>query len=99
MRNKITRREFASGLLLAPLGAAVLRGQQIDTGTTVGMKAVKIAVPDFKPSTTDSKINHLADVFNKTLWDDLDFSGNLTLASKSFYPLGNFANPSDIRPD
>src|SRR5262245_56346458 len=46
MRNKITRREFASGLLLAPLGASVLRGQQINTGTTVGIKAVKIAVPD-----------------------------------------------------
>jgi len=86
-------------MLLAPLGAAVLRGQQIDTGTTVGMKAVKIAVPEFKPSTADSKINHLADVFNQTLWDDLDFSGNLTLASRSYYPLGTFANPSDVHPD
>jgi TolB protein len=86
-------------MLLAPLGAAVLRGQQIDTGTTVGMKAVKIAVPEFKPSTADAKINQLAKVFNETLWNDLEFSGNLTLASRSYYPLGTFANPSDIRPD
>jgi len=86
-------------MLLAPMGAAVLRGQQIDTGTTVGMKAVKIAVPEFKPSTADAKISQLAKVFNDTLWNDLDFSGNLTLASRSFYPVGNFANPVDIRAD
>jgi len=86
-------------VLLAPMGAAILRGQQINDGITVGMKAVKIAVPEFKPSTTDAKITQLAKVFNDTLWNDLDFSGNLVLASKSFYPLGNFVNPSDIRPD
>jgi TolB protein len=99
MRNKITRREFAAAMLLAPMSAAVVRGGQIDAGITVGMKAVKIAVPEFKPSTSDSKIGHLADVFNKTLWDDLEFSGNLTLASRSYYPLGNFVNPSDIHSD
>ena len=81
------------------MGAAILRGQQINDGITVGMKAVKIAVPEFKPSTADAKITQLAKVFNDTLWNDLDFSGNLVLASKSFYPLGNFVNPSDIRPD
>jgi len=86
-------------MLLAPMGAAVLRGQQIDTGTTVGMKAVKIAVPEFRPSAADAKINHLAEVFNQTLWNDLDFSGNVVLASRSYYPLGNFVNPADIRPE
>jgi len=87
-------------MLLTPVGAALLRAQQIDNvGITVGMKAVKIAVPEFKPGAADSKINHLADVFNETLWNDLDFSGNLVLASRSYYPLGNFANPGDIRPD
>jgi TolB protein len=99
MRNKMTRREFASSLLLAPLGTSVLRSQQINTGTTVGMKAVKIAVPEFKPSAADAKINQLAKVFNDTLWNDLEFSGNLDLASRSYYPLGNFANPADIHPD
>src|SRR6187402_2780921 len=99
MRNNISRREFAASMLLVPVGAAILRGQQIDTGTTVGMKAVKIAVPEFRPGTADEKINRLATVFNETLWNDLDFSGNLTLASRSYYPLGNFANPADIRPD
>jgi TolB protein len=99
MRNNITRREFTAAMLLAPMGTAVLRGQQINDGITVGMKAVKIAVPEFKPSTTDAKITQLAKVFNDTLWNDLDFSGNLVLASKSYYPLGNFVNPSDIRPD
>jgi TolB protein len=99
MRNKITRREFAAAMLLTPLGSSLLRGQQIDAGINVGMKAVKIAVPEFKPSTADAKINQLAKVFNDTLWADLDFSGNLDLASRSYYPLGNFANPVDIHPD
>jgi TolB protein len=98
MRNKMTRREFAAAMMVLPMGYAVAGAQQIDTGTTVGTKAVKIAVPEFRPSAADAKINHLADVFNETLWNDLDFSGNLVLASRSFYPVGNFANPSDIRP-
>lgn len=98
MCNKITRREFASALLAVPLGASMLRSRQINEGISVSMKAIRIAVPLFTPSTSDSKINHLADVFNETLWNDLDFAGNLVLASRSFYPVGKFAALSDIRP-
>lgn len=97
----MTRREFAGALLLLPMGPVLARAQQIDNvGATVGgMKIVKIAVPEFRPSRADAKINHLADVFNDTLWNDLEFSGNLALASRSFYPLGTFSTPADIKPD
>lgn len=59
---------------------------------------MRIALPEFRPATPDAKLNHLADVFNETLWNDLDFSGNLLLASRSFYPLGSFVSPGDIHP-
>src|SRR5712671_1594966 len=101
MRSNMTRREFAATLLLTPLGHTLLQAQQADidnVGARVGLRALKVAVPLFRPSATDPKINHLADVFNETLWNDLDFAGGLQLASRSFYPLGNFVNPSDIRP-
>jgi TolB protein len=99
MRDNMTRREFTAALILAPMGPAILRSQQIVSGTNLGMKLVKLAVPEFRPTKPEPKINHLADVFNETLWNDLDFSGTVSLVSRSFYPLGNFSVPSDIHPD
>jgi TolB protein len=99
MRDNWTRREFTAALILAPMSPALLRSQQIVSGTNLGMKVVKLAVPEFRPTKPEPKINHLADVFNKTLWDDLDFSGTVSLVSRSFYPVGNFSVPTDIHPD
>ena len=70
---------------------------QIDTGTKRGFLGVKIAVPEFQVAAADPKADALTATFNKVLWDDLDYSGVLTLISRSFYPLGKFANPGDIR--
>src|SRR4029453_8436430 len=47
----------------------------------------------------DAKTVQLTDLFNKVLWDDLDYSGVVTLVSRSFYPLGKFGSPADIKPD
>src|SRR5579864_1344313 len=44
----------------------------IKTGTGLGMDKVRLAVPDFKPSTADAKNADLLKVFNDTLWNDLD---------------------------
>ena len=33
------------------------------------------------------------------LWDDLDYSGGVTLVSRSLYPLGKFTDAGDIKPD
>lgn len=72
---------------------------QIETGTRRGILGVRIALPEFQAAGTDSKSAGLTAIFNKVLWDDLDYSGVLTLVSRSFYPAGKFANPGDIKPD
>src|SRR5712691_8666476 len=88
-------------LLITGLGVAavVTSPAQIETGTSQGVIGVKIAVPEFQAAAGDSKAAALIDVFNKVLWDDLDYSGGVTLVSRSFYPTGKFANPGDISPD
>jgi TolB protein len=70
---------------------------QIETGTRSGVIGVKIAVPEFQGLSSDPKTTQLTNLFNKVLWDDLDYSGVLTLVSRSFYPVGKFANPADIK--
>ena len=69
----------------------------IKTGTGLGMEKVRLAVPDFKPSTADVKNADLLKVFNDTLWNDLDNAGIFDLASKSFYPLLVPGNPAEVK--
>ena len=69
------------------------------TLTSSGTAAVRIALPEFRapsgaPGETETRLTR---VFNETLWNDLEFSGNIELASRSFYPLGNFTLPGEIR--
>ena len=72
---------------------------QIQGGTTEGAISVKIAVPEFQTADGDAKAAALTNVFNNVLWDDLDYSGGVTLVSRSLYPLGKFSGPGDIHPD
>lgn len=72
---------------------------QIETGTRTGVVGVRIALPEFQPATSDEKALKLTAVFNTVLWDDLDYSGVLTLVSRSFYPTGKFSRPSDVKPE
>ena len=84
-------------LLTAAANATGAQDSQIRTGTRTGAEAVRIAVPEFQAVSNDSKTAMLTETFNKVLWDDLEYSGVLTLVSRSFYPIGNFANPGDIK--
>jgi TolB protein len=88
-------------LLAAVLTAATCLAQQdwIKTGTGLGMEKVRLAVPDFKPSTSDAKNTDLLKVFNATLWNDLDNAGIFDMASKSFYPLAVPGNPTEVKFD
>lgn len=101
---KITSRALAAVfflLLTAALTAAPCLGQQdwIKTGTGLGMEKVRLAVPDFKPSTSDAKNTDLLKVFNATLWNDLDSAGIFDMASKSFYPLEIPGTPTEVKFD
>src|SRR5262245_25905710 len=81
---------------------AVSRGRQepqIRTGTGRGILGVRLAVPEFQAPAPDEKTVKLTQIFNTVLWDDLDYSGVLTLISRSFYPVGKFAEPGDIKTD
>ena len=78
-------------------GAAVLA--QVNIAIDKGVVGVKIAVPEFQPATPDVKTATRAAIFNQVLWDDLDYSGGVTLVSRSLYPLGKFMDAGDIKPD
>ena len=68
----------------------------VKTGTSLGVEKVRLAVPDFKPSTADPQNAALLKTFNDTLWNDLDVSGVVELVSKSFYPLQVPGQPPEV---
>src|ERR1700690_1077947 len=90
-----------SGLFLHIVVAFILCtsafGQDwIKTGTGLGVEKVRLAATDFKAATQDANNGNLQKVFNDTLWNDLDNAGIFDLVSKSFYPLQEPGQPSDV---
>jgi TolB protein len=61
------------------------------------MEKVRLAVPNFKPSTADPKNAELLNVFDGTLWNDLDNAGIFDMVSKSFYPLAVPGTPTEVQ--
>jgi TolB protein len=70
---------------------------RIDAGTNIGTQEVRIAFPAFQSRSNDANAVKLTSLFNQVLWDDLDYSGNVALVSRSFYPIGKFQEPTDIK--
>jgi TolB protein len=68
----------------------------IRTGTGLGVEKVRLAVPDFKPVTTDIGAQNLATVFSVTLWNDLKAAGIFDMVSKSFYPVSVPGAPQEV---
>jgi TolB protein len=86
-----------SAFLLFWVLVPVSRAQDwVRTGTSLGVEKVRLAVPDFKASTTDPQNTSLLKTFNDTFWNDLDNSGVVELVSKSFYPLQVPGAPADV---
>jgi TolB protein len=75
---------------------SVLAQDWVKTGTGLGVDKVRLAVADFKPSSSDPQNDALLKTFNDTLWNDLDVSGVVELVSKSFYPLQVPGQPVDV---
>ena len=101
MKSWIHRRVSSSRCFLALLALMLFAlpsfsQDWIKTGTGLGMEKVRLAVPDFKAGTADAKNADLLNVFNGTLWNDLDNAGIFDMVSKSFYPLEVPANPADV---
>jgi len=79
------------------LGSSHLSAQDwVKTGTSLGVAKVRLAVPDFKPSSGDPQNAALLKTFDDTLWNDLDVSGVVELVSKSFYPLQVPGQPPEV---
>src|SRR6202163_4711425 len=68
----------------------------VRTGTSLGVEKVRLAVPDFKPSTSDPQNTALLKTFNDMFWSDLDNSGVVELVSKSFYPVQVPGQPAEV---
>ncbi|MFZ0277170.1 MAG: Tol-Pal system beta propeller repeat protein TolB [Candidatus Sulfotelmatobacter sp.] len=83
-------------LLLGSLTSFLWAQDWVRTGTSLGVEKVRLAVPDFKPSTGDPQNTALLKTFNDTFWNDLDNSGVVELVSKSFYPLQVPGQPADV---
>jgi TolB protein len=83
-------------ILLCFMSTSMLAQDWVKTGTALGVEKVRLAVSDFKPSTTDAQNTALLKTFNDTLWNDLDVSGVVELVSKSFYPLQAPGQPPEV---
>src|ERR1700689_3068914 len=93
-----TGAQILSGLLilLGSLTSSASAQDWVRTGTSLGVEKVRLAVPDFKPSTSDPQTTGLLKTFNDTFWNDLDNSGVVELVSKSFYPLQVPGQPTEV---
>ena len=86
---------FVAAFLLL-LAATSFAQDWIRTGTGLGVERVRLAAADFKPSTSDGQNSQLLKLFNDVLWNDLDNAGIFDLVSKSFYPLQEPGQPSEV---
>jgi len=88
-------------LLLGTAGLVILfafaLAGQVDIPGVISKKAEKpsIAVADMRGT---GAAQQYMDVFNKTLWDELDNSGAFRMVPKTSYPLNLPQQPSDFRP-
>ena len=62
----------------------------------MGQERPRIAVPDFKTATGDPQTAPLDQVFNQTLWNDLDNAGIFDMVAKSFYPAQQPGQPTEL---
>lgn len=83
-------------LLGATLSAPLAAQDWIRTGTGLGVEKIRLAVPDFKSSTTDQDTKRLTTTFSVTLWNDLQAAGIFDMVSPSFYPLANPGLPQEV---
>ena len=75
--------------------ALLLSAQDVTTIHIEKGEKTVIAVPDMRGT---GAAQQYMDVFNKTLWDELDNSGTFRMVPKTSYPLNLPQQPSDFKP-
>ena len=91
------RPSFTLGLVLAALlaGFAAVQAQQSNIILMLtGGAMPTIALPDFRGAGAAAP---LSDVFNRTVFEDIERAGVFTMAPKSFYPLNPPQQESDLK--
>jgi TolB protein len=96
LRSYPLRASVAALVLILACVPSLVAQDWVKTGTGIGVDKVRLALPDFKPSTSDPQNTPLLKTFNDTLWNDLDVSGVVELVSKSFYPLQTPGQPMEV---
>jgi TolB protein len=80
-------------LLVCPFA---LRAQVIQTETSKGAANIRIAVPDFKPASTDPQTEGFKRTFDTTLYADLANAGIFDIVSKSLLPQSTPGAPAEM---
>ncbi|RRA50236.1 Tol-Pal system beta propeller repeat protein TolB [Acidipila sp. EB88] len=77
----------SSALLLSLVTAPSAHAQDwVRTGTNLGAQRIRIAAANFKPGSADSETGSLKQVFDQTLFTDLQNAGIFDMVSKSMAP-------------
>ncbi len=96
------KKHFALAALLFALFFSLCASAQTDwirTGTGLGIEKIRLASPNFKAASADPRNAELLKTFNDTLWNDLESAGIFDMVSRSFYPLGDYGAPADVKLD
>ncbi|HEY6412495.1 MAG TPA: Tol-Pal system beta propeller repeat protein TolB [Edaphobacter sp.] len=79
------------------LSTSALHAQDwFKTETSSGASNIRIAVADFKPSSSDAQTTPLKSTFDATLYSDLANAGIFDIVSKSLLPQSTPGGPSEI---
>ncbi len=92
--NKASFFTFIFVLFGAFLSAAAQ--DRIKIELNMGQQRPRLAAPDFKTANADPQSAPLANVFNQTLWNDLDNAGIFEMVAKSFYPSQAPGQPAEL---
>lgn len=94
------KKYFSVATLLFVIFLSLCASAQTDwirTGTGLGIEKIRLASPNFKAGNADPRNAELLKTFNDTLWSDLEVAGIFNMVSKSFYPMGEFGAPADVK--
>jgi TolB protein len=100
-KEKLTLAFVLLALLVSPLLSprALAQEDWIRTGTGLGVERVRLAVPEFQQLSATPQAGSLRDLFNQTLWNDLEYAGIFDMVSRSFYPLEVPGRPDQVKLD
>jgi TolB protein len=90
------KRTLIYSVVAAAIGVCTLLLAQEHTEIRIPGQGTKppIAVPDFRGS---GEAQQFMDAFNRTLWNELQNSGQVKMITKTFYPLQLPQQPSDFK--